>query len=535
MISGVILYLLLINALIVGILGMLLLLRPLVRKAFGAVAAYRLWFAIPLACAVFVGVSIFSFASDGKIVHQAPNEWDDIAPLYAVPQKQLPDTANDRRDPKGILSIIWIAGMFSSVGLIFIRERNLHHILGDLTYSEDGYYFASNANISPMLVGLFRPKIIVPADFNSQYSATEKSLILAHERAHHAAGDHIVNAVVVLFQCINWFNPFIYLARPQLLLDQELACDARVLTKRPDAMRDYMRALVKAQQVCLDSFLKTAWGPTGDHPLVVRVKQLSLPATGVLSGPKRYLTLTVLFIVFAIAANLVSPIQIVSDITNYSVNTASAKELRLIEAVETGDHDAVLSLLKDGIDPNINIAPVGTPLIIAAHRGDIKLIDMLIGAGARVNYAARGRGFPLLAAVEAGDHATVEHLLSLGARPDARVIENDTSPLVTAARLGEANIVATLLDHKVDPNMIVDDEGTALIAASASGQNQIVDLLIQNDAKVNQSALVERKTPDGHRFFERTTALIEAERTQRKQLSEHLRNKTQTTSHTAPP
>jgi hypothetical protein len=425
--------------------------------------------------------------------------------------------------------------MFSSVGIIFFRERSLRHILGNLTYSEDGYYFASNANISPMLVGLFHPKVIVPAEFNSQYSTTERSLILAHERAHRAAGDHIVNAVVALFHCVNWFNPFIYLARPQLLLDQELACDARVLTKRPDAMRDYMRALIKAQQVCFDSFLKTAWGPTGAHPLVVRVKQLSQPATGVLSGPKRYLALAVLLIVSATATIVISPIQIVDNITHYSVSTASVGERRLIEAVETGDHDAVWSLLEDGIDPNINIAPVGTPLIIAAYRGDIKLIDMLLGAGAQVNYAVRGRGFPLLAAIEAGDHATVEYLLSLGARPDARVIENDTSPLVTAARLGEADIVAALLDHKANPNMVVDDEGTALIAASASGQSQIVDLLIQNDAQINQSALVERKTLGGKRFYERTTALIEAKRAQRKQLSEYLRDKTETTSHTAPP
>jgi len=292
---------------------------------------------------------------------------------------------------------------------------------------------------------------------------------------------------------------------------------------------------MKAQHVSLESLLKAAWGPTGDHPLVVRVKHLSRPTNGVFSGSKRYLMLAALCVTSVSAAIMFSRTQIIHNITDDTFRIANAAELQLIEAVKTGDHDTVLSLLEDGIDPNINIAPFGTPLIIAAQHGDLTLLDMLIGAGAKINYAARGRGFPLLAAVESGDQRAVEYLLKLGAQPNARVIENDASPLVTAARLGKTKIVTTLLDYNANPNMVVDDEGTALIAASAAGQSQIVDLLIKNNAEIDRSVWVERKRRDGSRFHETTTAIEEAEVAQHNELSEYLKDKTQMKPLSAPP
>ncbi len=541
MIDAAIIYLLLVNAMIVGTIGLILLLRPFVRRTFGAITAYRLWLAIPITCVSVLIAPVLSTLIDNKTFQlesmQLEEKWDDVTPLYSAPQKRLPDAAGDRaasvlkeQDFKTVFTVIWTAGIFFSVGLLLIRENNLRRKIGILTYDEAGYYSSSNTHITPMLVGVFSPQIIVPENFKTRYTASEQSLILMHERAHQAACDHIINAIVILTQCINWFNPFIYIARSQLILDQELACDARVLTAEPDAKRVYMRALMKAQHISYDNLLRATWAPNGDHPLILRVKQLTQPIDGLLTGAKRYFILTSLFVVFTIVAIMLSPFQTVNTIIDNALHTASVEEYQLVKAVTVSDHETVLNLLNRSVDPNINISPFGTPLIIASEAGDIALIKMLVNSGANVNYASRGQGFPLLAAIEGGNQRAVNYLLSLGAQPNVRVIENDTSPLVTAARLGKIEIATILLEHSANPNMIVEDEGTALIAASAAGQIQMVDLLIRNEANIHQSALVERRNRDGSQFHELTTAFEEAKRTNHQHLSKYLGGKVQNSS-----
>ncbi|MGD3580303.1 M56 family metallopeptidase, partial [Xanthomonas citri pv. citri] len=41
----------------------------------------------------------------------------------------------------------------------------------------------------PVSVGLWRPRIVLPMDFDTRYSAAERTLILAHERLHLRRGD----------------------------------------------------------------------------------------------------------------------------------------------------------------------------------------------------------------------------------------------------------------------------------------------------------------------------------------------------------
>ena len=55
----------------------------------------------------------------------------------------------------------------------------------------------------------------------------------------------VVNALVEVARCVNWFNPLVHLAASRVRADQELACDAAVIAARPTDRRAYAQALAE--------------------------------------------------------------------------------------------------------------------------------------------------------------------------------------------------------------------------------------------------------------------------------------------------
>jgi beta-lactamase regulating signal transducer with metallopeptidase domain len=99
----------------------------------------------------------------------------------------------------------------------------------------------------PVALGLLDRRIIVPADFETRYSAGERGLALDHEAVHHRRGDIWWNHLGLLILGLNWFNPIAWLAFRAFRADQELACDARVTAAASsEARHDYARALIKS-------------------------------------------------------------------------------------------------------------------------------------------------------------------------------------------------------------------------------------------------------------------------------------------------
>lgn len=99
----------------------------------------------------------------------------------------------------------------------------------------------------PMAVGFLQRRIVVPLDFATRYSPSERWLALEHELVHHRRGDLWWNLGALVVLTANWFNPIAHFAFRAFRADQELACDAAV-TRRINqiALHDYARALVKS-------------------------------------------------------------------------------------------------------------------------------------------------------------------------------------------------------------------------------------------------------------------------------------------------
>lgn len=135
----------------------------------------------------------------------------------------------------------------------------------------------------PAVVGFIAPRVVLPAD-DGRYSADERELIRAHERAHVARKDPRGAAFAALFQCLFWFNPFAHLAAYLVRLDQELACDAAVVMNRPGARALYARTLLKTQLAGAPLPFGCYWPARSQHPLELRIASLKRRAG---HGPTR--------------------------------------------------------------------------------------------------------------------------------------------------------------------------------------------------------------------------------------------------------
>ncbi|MGM0657693.1 MAG: M56 family metallopeptidase [Pseudomonadota bacterium] len=117
---------------------------------------------------------------------------------------------------------------------------------------------------------MLRPRVILPRDFERRFGTRQRRLMLVHEYTHLKRGDPFWNLAAAGFRCLFWFNPLVHIAATRFRQDQELACDATVLARRPGARRAYAAALL-AQQ---DESPVPAFG-FGAHPLKERIRMLT--------------------------------------------------------------------------------------------------------------------------------------------------------------------------------------------------------------------------------------------------------------------
>ena len=86
--------------------------------------------------------------------------------------------------------------------------------------------YRSGAVKTPMMFGLFSPKIVLP---DRRYSDEELKNILMHELMHFKRKDTLYKWFSVLVLSLHWFNPLTYLIRKEIGRVCELSCDEMLL------------------------------------------------------------------------------------------------------------------------------------------------------------------------------------------------------------------------------------------------------------------------------------------------------------------
>ena len=108
---------------------------------------------------------------------------------------------------------------------------------------------------SPMLIGFFRPRIILPV---GEWEDKELSYIFVHELIHYKQRDMFYKWLIQIVVCVHWFNPFIYLLEKEVNKSCELSCDEKVISVLDDNARraygDTLISFLKADNPCKSFF-----------------------------------------------------------------------------------------------------------------------------------------------------------------------------------------------------------------------------------------------------------------------------------------
>lgn len=228
--------------LVTAALASVLLARRSVRRAFGAGPAFVLWLLPMLAMAL-------------PWLPALPAQWGALPAIHVLPDGLAAGTAGAVASTHAPWPRwLWLAGaiaMLSRLVAQYLRLRRqsrplpaalatgLRQELHDLDPRRLRLHPSG-----PAVLWAPRSLVLLPADFLERFAAAERRLVLHHELTHLRRGDALWSLVAELVLALLWFHPLAWLARSRFRLDQELACDERVLRDAPRDAAGYAHTLL---------------------------------------------------------------------------------------------------------------------------------------------------------------------------------------------------------------------------------------------------------------------------------------------------
>ncbi len=257
-------------------------LKPLYKNKFSKRWQYYIWIVVALRF-------LLPFTPDTTIIGSLFEKFDTTAITNEIPTNpNVPvpaDTGNSKAEPIQTNREITTAAMrepfnkyvclffiWSALALVlFVRKVTVYQ--GFIQYIKAGNKEVSDIKIlnllsdceeklniktrvelscnpliaSPMLIGFFRPRIILPA---CELEDKELSYIFVHELTHYKQRDMFYKWLIQIVVCVHWFNPFVYLLEKEVNKSCELSCDEKVISiLNEKAKREYGDTLI--------SFLKS--------------------------------------------------------------------------------------------------------------------------------------------------------------------------------------------------------------------------------------------------------------------------------------
>ena len=99
---------------------------------------------------------------------------------------------------------------------------------------------------APALYGVFRPRLLMPADLLSTFDDSELRSVFRHELAHLKSFDAPIDRLAVLVECVHWFNPAVWFAMRRMRNERENARDSLALAHASPSERfAYGRTIIR--------------------------------------------------------------------------------------------------------------------------------------------------------------------------------------------------------------------------------------------------------------------------------------------------
>jgi len=228
--------------LVTAALASVLLARRPVRRAFGAGPAFVLWL-LPMLAMALPWLPIL------------PSQWGLLPAIHVLPDSLATGSAGAVATTHAAWQrCLWLAGAIAMLSRLVVHYLRLRRQSGPLPAALAAGLRQEPHDFDPRRLRLHpsgpavlwapRSLVLLPADFLERFDAAERRLVLRHELTHLRRGDASWSLVAELVLALLWFHPLAWLARPRFRLDQELACDERVLRDVPRDAADYAHTLL---------------------------------------------------------------------------------------------------------------------------------------------------------------------------------------------------------------------------------------------------------------------------------------------------
>ncbi len=235
------------------LIGILLIFSPLTKKIFVAKWRYYMWLFVAVRLILPFKVSLKSTPITVTI------------PSSLTQMQVIETSASDIGiiTPQTLLTLIWIIGIivFAAINItsyiIFKNSvRRWSKSVTDETtlqiFEDVKSEIVSDSKIdlkicksvsTPMIFGCIRPVLLLP---ECTYSKSELEIIFRHELVHQKRKDIIYKLILMIANCIHWFNPFVYMMVNSANKDIELVCDGEVVKEcSMDYRRSYCETILK--------------------------------------------------------------------------------------------------------------------------------------------------------------------------------------------------------------------------------------------------------------------------------------------------
>ncbi len=170
---------------------------------------------------------------------------------------------------------IWLAGILAMILLVIksvsrlnaIKKSALplqnkdvrilyHNCLKEMKIKRNIPVYSTAFLKSPVIVGLFNPRIYLPIHLISDFNATDMRYMLLHELQHYRHKDALASYLMNFFGVLYWYNPCVWYALKEMRNEREVACDTSVLKLLDESdYEDYGNTLINfAEKVSLTPF-----------------------------------------------------------------------------------------------------------------------------------------------------------------------------------------------------------------------------------------------------------------------------------------
>lgn len=170
-----------------------------------------------------------------------------------------------------LTGLVW-AYLIVATGLLRLRAATWARV------QVDGEELLVSRDTGPALIGVLRPRIVVPQWFFDE-PATSQALILAHERLHRRAGDPLLLRAALLAVALVPWNIPLWWQLQRLRTAIELDCDARVMGAG-SSPGDYGEVLLRVAQ-------RTTMSPAGAISMGLPASALELRILHLAETPAR--------------------------------------------------------------------------------------------------------------------------------------------------------------------------------------------------------------------------------------------------------